>query len=67
MSKEKKYEVHFDETMQNLFLDMNRIQKDFGLKRINSIILLKALLEEKIAFYMISYVRQQSVKTLTRT
>lgn len=47
MSKEKKYEVHFDETMQNLFLDMNRIQKDFGLKRINSIILLKALLEEK--------------------
>ena len=33
--------------MQNLFLDMNRIQKDFGLKRINSIILLKALLEEK--------------------
>lgn len=26
---------------------MNRIQKDFGLKRINSIILLKALLEEK--------------------
>lgn len=67
MSKETKYEVHFDETMQNLFLDMNRIQKDFGLKRINSIILLKALLEEKIAFYMISYVRQQSVKTLTRT
>lgn len=47
MSKETKYEVHFDETMQNLFLDMNRIQKDFGLKRINSIILLKALLEEK--------------------
>lgn len=47
MSKEKKYEVHFDETMQDLFLDMNRIQKDFGLKRINSIILLKALLEEK--------------------
>ena len=47
MSKEKKYEVHFDETMKNLFLDMNRIQKDFGLKRINSIILLKALLEEK--------------------
>lgn len=47
MSKEKKYEVHFDETMQDLFLDMNRIQEDFGLKRINSIILLKALLEEK--------------------
>ena len=47
MSKETKCEVHFDETMQNLFLDMNRIQKDFGLKRINSIILLKALLEEK--------------------
>lgn len=47
MSKEKKYEVHFDETMQDLFLNMNRIQKDFGLKRINSIILLKALLEEK--------------------
>ena len=47
MSKEKKYEVNFDETMQDLFLDMNRIQKDFGLKRINSIILLKALLEEK--------------------
>lgn len=47
MSKETKYEVHFDETMQNFFLDMNRIQKDFGLKRINSIILLKALLEEK--------------------
>lgn len=47
MSKEKKYEVQFDETMQDLFLDMNRIQEDFGLKRINSIILLKALLEEK--------------------
>lgn len=47
MSKEKQYTVHFDETMQELFLDMNRIQKDFELKRINSIILLKALLEEK--------------------
>ena len=47
MSKEKKHEVHFDETMKDLFLDMNRIQKDFRLKRINSIILLKALLEEK--------------------
>lgn len=47
MSKETKYEVHFDETMQNLFLDMNRIQKDFGLKRINSIILLKATFRRK--------------------
>lgn len=47
MSKDKKYEAHFDETMQDLFLDMNSIQEKFGLKRINSIILLKALLEEK--------------------
>ena len=40
-------EVHFNETMQDLFLDMKNIQKEFGLPRINSIILLKALLEEK--------------------
>lgn len=47
MSKEPRYETYFDETMQDLFLDMNSIQEKFGLKRINSIILLKALLEEK--------------------
>ena len=47
MSEEPKYETYFDETMQDLFLDMNSIQEKFGLKRINSIILLKALLEEK--------------------
>ena len=47
MSKEPRDETYFDETMQDLFLDMNSIQEKFGLKRINSIILLKALLEEK--------------------
>lgn len=47
MSEEPKYETYFDETMQDLFLDMKSIQEKFGLKRINSIILLKALLEEK--------------------
>lgn len=59
MSEEPKYETYFDETMQDLFLDMKSIQEKFELKRINSIILLKALLEEKTVFCMISYVQQQ--------
>ena len=28
MSEEPKYETYFDETMQDLFLDMNSIQKN---------------------------------------
>lgn len=36
MSEEPKYETYFDETMQDLFLDMKSIQEKFGLKRINS-------------------------------
>lgn len=47
MSKGRENQIQFNETMQDLFLDMNSIQKKFGLQRVNSIILLKGLLEEK--------------------
>lgn len=47
MSKGRDIQIQFNETMQDLFLDMNSIQEKFKLQRVNSIILLKGLLEEK--------------------
>lgn len=47
MSEESKKVIGFNETMQELFIDMKKTLDKYGLKRINSIILLKGLLEEK--------------------
>lgn len=46
-NKEKQLLPKFNERMQDLFLEMRNIQKEYKLKRVNCIILLKALLEEK--------------------
>ena len=50
MSKENKQKQllpKFNERLQDLFWEMRNIQNEYELKRVNSIILLKALLEEK--------------------
>ena len=44
-------QVIFDATTIDLFMDIERIQKEYGLKRANSIVLLKALLEEKNSMF----------------
>ena len=43
----RKVTLKFKENTIQLFNDMKKTQEEFGLKRINSIILLKGLLEEK--------------------
>lgn len=48
--------VVFSAEVLNLFLSMDEIRKENNLKRINSVILLKALLEEKIVYFMNAYV-----------
>ena len=45
--EERQFQVKFDETMFCLFQDMEKTITEYNLKRINSIVLLKALLEEK--------------------
>lgn len=47
MKKTSENVTIFDETMQDLFIDMEEILKKYGLKYINSVVVLKALLEEK--------------------
>lgn len=47
MKESKIPTVKFDEATLEMFFDMERIRKENELKRLNSIILLKALLEEK--------------------
>lgn len=47
MKKPSENVIIFDETMQDLFIDMEEILKKYGLKYINSVVVLKALLEEK--------------------
>ena len=47
MKKASENAIIFDETMQDLFVDMKEILKKYGLKYINSVVVLKALLEEK--------------------
>lgn len=51
MSEESRFVIKFNETMANLFLDMKSIQKKYGLKRINTVILLQSLLEEKDSIF----------------
>lgn len=46
MSKERKFVVQFSEDTQNIFLDMKETQTKYGLKRLNSVMLLKSLLEK---------------------
>ena len=46
MNGDKKI-IEFNQTMIDLFTDMNRVRKEYGLLRVNSIILLKGLLEEE--------------------
>lgn len=47
MKKQDLVVIRFNEIMQQLFIDMKDIQDQHKLNRINSVILLKALLEEK--------------------
>ena len=51
MSEESRFVIKFNETMANLFFDMKSIQKKYGLKRINTVILLQSLLEEKDSIF----------------
>ncbi len=51
MSEESRFVIKFNETMENLFLDMKSIQKKYGFKRINTVILLQSLLEEKDSIF----------------
>ena len=51
MSEESRFVIKFNETMANLFLDMKSIQKKYGFKRINTVILLQSLLEEKDSIF----------------
>ena len=46
-----KNNIRFDQTMLNLFQNMDEIREEFGLDRVNSIILLKALLEEQNSIF----------------
>lgn len=43
----KKINIEFDNSLIELFFDMEKSLKEYSLKRLNSVILLKALLEEK--------------------
>lgn len=47
MENENKIVIQLNESMHELFIEMMKIRDEFTLKRINCIILLKALLEEK--------------------
>lgn len=51
MSEESRFVIKFNDTMANLFLDMKSIKKKYGLKRINTVILLQSLLEEKDSIF----------------
>lgn len=51
MKKEDNLSIKYDPEVYDLFLSMDKIREENGLYRINSVILLKALLEEKDSIF----------------